>query len=256
MDSTISVMIDNSTAVTIESWFIPIDILMIIFTSITIILSSLFLFIIITDKVLHTVPMFLIGNSCLTTLVTGCALFGTCLFSLQNDLQQIKYQDPLCICRVFILNASASILYSSYLLQAFYRYLLVLYPYSSNWHSLKSQFFLVCLTWIISFLYPIPYTLTGDIIYNVDNQICQKPLGLSLTAIYIALTNYVIPVSLIAFIYWKLVRYVHQIGQRATPVNTLNRAKNELKLLRHTIILVAILIIVCFPNDSIRLYIV
>jgi hypothetical protein len=58
---------------------------------------------------------------------------------------------------------------------------------------------------------------------------------------------YITPVSLTMFIYLKLVLYVKEMSERVTPVNTLNRAKRELKMVRRTAILVSILIAYCFP---------
>jgi hypothetical protein len=49
------------------------------------------------------------------------------------------------------------------------------------------------------------------------------------------------------FIYLKLVLFVKGMNKRVTSVNTLNRAKRELKMVRRTAILVSILIAYCFP---------
>jgi len=49
------------------------------------------------------------------------------------------------------------------------------------------------------------------------------------------------------FFYFKLVRYVHEMGKRVTPTNILFRAKRELKMIRRTIILLSVLAISGFP---------
>jgi hypothetical protein len=67
---------NNSIGIEIQSWFIPIDIFMIICPIFAIMLALIFIFIIITDKTCHTVPMILVANSCLVELVLGSDLLG------------------------------------------------------------------------------------------------------------------------------------------------------------------------------------
>ncbi|CAF1561095.1 unnamed protein product [Didymodactylos carnosus] len=62
-----------------------------------------------------------------------------------------------------------------------------------------------------------------------------------------AICSYLIPNSMIIFIYFKLVGYVRQAGKRATPANILSRAQRQLKMLRRTVILVSILLTFGLP---------
>jgi hypothetical protein len=94
---------------------------------------------------------------------------------------------------------------------------------------------------------PIPYVLSGEISYNVDNQICQMPLQLSFLTIYNALCVYIIPISLIVLIYFKLVRYVRDMSKHVTPVNTILRAQRELKMVRRIVILITGVATIGFP---------
>lgn len=238
----------NKSALTIvESWFIPLNIIMIICTILVIILATVFCLIIIFDKTCHTMPMILTINSCIAALIFGCSLLGLSMFTLKNDLKQIQYEDSLCIFRGYIILASAALLNYSNMLQAFYRYITVVYSTRLFWKSVKFQLFFICLTWIFSFAYPFVCVFTGEIIYNVDNQICQVPLKLSFYLLYIANSAYIIPISMIVFIYLKLVRYVKGMSKRVTPANILVRAKRELKMVQRIVILLTILIVVSFP---------
>jgi hypothetical protein len=121
----LKVFISNLTRTTIESWFIPFDILMVVCTVTVIIFATFFLIIITLDKTCHTVPMMLIANTCLSALVLGCSMLSLCMFMLQNDLRQIAYQDSLCIIRAYIDYVSCALLIYSFLLQSLYRYLSV-----------------------------------------------------------------------------------------------------------------------------------
>ncbi|CAF0894969.1 unnamed protein product [Adineta steineri] len=246
MNSTLLTFVFNLTRIDIKSWFIPFDILMILFTALAVIFSIIFLLCILIDKRCHTIPMMLTANTCLAELIMSTDAFCIAIYTLHNDLNQIKYGDFFCIFRGYLTYVSCAMLNYSFLLQAFYRYVLVVHSTSLFLQSIQFQLFFICITWMISFVYPIGFLFNGNIIYNVDNQICQIPLQLSFSMVFLTLCLYMIPVSLIIFIYLKLVRYVKQMRHRITVVNTLSRARRQLRIVRRTIILVTILIAICF----------
>jgi hypothetical protein len=222
---------------------------MIICTIVTIIFALVFLLIIVLNKTCHTIPMILVANSCLTALVNGCLLLGMCAFTLQNDLKQIQFQNSFCIFRAYIGYGSCAALNYSFLLQAIYRYVTVVYPNRLFWQSVRFQVLLICLTWIFSFVYPTVFIFTDEVLYNINNQICQLRLRLSFYVIYMTLCVYTIPILLIIFIYFKLVRYVKEMSKRVASANILSRAQRELKMVRRTVILVMILFTICFPYE-------
>jgi hypothetical protein len=147
-----SVFIQNSTITIVQSWFIPLDIFLIICCSLVIILTTFVLSIMILDKTFHTVPMILIFNC-------------------------------------------------SFLLQALYRYLIVIYPTRLFFQSFRFQILTICSIWIFSFVFIFEFLFDRQIIYNVDNQICQLPLSFSFSMIYMSSCIFFCPVSLIIFIY-------------------------------------------------------
>jgi hypothetical protein len=231
----------------ISFWFIPIDILSLICIIFGMVLGTIFLIAIILDKSYRTVPMMLITNTCLAEVFFGIILLSIRVFALENDLKQIEYKDLFCNFRSYIGYVSCSVQNCSYLLQSIYRFVTIVYPSRLFCQSMRFQFVLICLSWIFAFIYPIAFLFNGQILYNVNNQICQLPLRLSFSIIYMASCAYIIPVFMTIFIYFKLVRYVKQMSKRVTPVNTLSRVRRELKMVRRTVILVAILFTLCFP---------
>ena len=152
---------------------------MIVCSILTIILAIIFLLIIILDKTCHTVPMMLIANSYLSALIAGCSALSLGIFTFQNDLKQIQYQDSFCVFRGYISYVAGALFNYSFLLQALYRYLIVIYPTRLFFQSFRFQILIICLTWIFGFVYPFAFLFNGEIIYNVDNQICQLPLRFS-----------------------------------------------------------------------------
>ncbi len=147
---------NNLTTINIQSWFIPFNIFNIMCLSFVIILAMIFLLVIITDKTCHTVPMMLVANSCLAEIILASNILGMAVFTLENDLKQIQYQDSLCIFRGYMTYVMAGLQNYSYLLQAIYRYVVVVYPARLTYQSARFQIFLICLTWICGIIYPIP----------------------------------------------------------------------------------------------------
>ncbi|CAF1408305.1 unnamed protein product [Adineta steineri] len=236
----------NSSIINIESWFTPIDILIITFTTITIGLPILFLYLILLDKACHTIPMMLVANSCLTAFVFACTMFSSFIIMLRNDLERIYYPDSYCIFRAYISYGTCAVFNYSFVLQALYQYIRVIYPLVLFWQKRHIQILFVLKTWILGFLCPIIFLFTNEIVYNHDNQVCQLPLRFSFSVIYISSSVYGIPVTMIIFIYYKLLQYVREMSKNVTSINVLARARRELKMIRNIVILVTILIGVGF----------
>ena len=248
MNSTHSeIFVNNSFTTAIESWFIPLDILGIVCNTVVMILAILFLLIILLDKTCWTVSMMLVAHSCLTELVGASVGLSIAIFTLQNDLKQIQYQDSFCIFRGYLSYTVCVLNNYSFLLHCIYRYVTAVYPTRLFWQSARTQLLIISLTWLFAFICPLPFIFTGEIIYNINNQICLLPLRFSFSLIFVALCAYVIPLSLLIFIYFKLVRYVQTMNQRVTPANTLMRSRRKLKMVRRTVILIMILFMLGFP---------
>lgn len=251
MNSTLSttpvIFVNNSTMITIESWFIPLDIIAIICLSLANTLAIIFLFIIILDKTCHTIPMLLTANICLTEFICGSETIAMTGFTLYNDLTQIEYQNSFCFIIGYLNYGTCALHHYSYVSSAIYQYMTIVYPSHLFWQSVRAQIFLIGIGWILAFVFPLVYIFTDAIVYNVDNQICQVPYGLSFSILYAPFFIYIIPVYLVIFIYLRLVRFVRGMNQRVTLANTLIRAQRNLKMTRRIVTLVEILFISGFP---------
>jgi hypothetical protein len=128
--------------------------------------------------------------------------------------------------------------------------MITIYPTRLFWQTTRTQILLISLSWIIALVFPILYLFIGAIVYNIDNQICQVPFRLSFSIVYAPVCVYIIPLNMVIFLYYKLVRYVKEIGKRVTPANTLLRLQRELKMFRRAMILIMILLFCGFPYTS------
>ncbi|CAF1024113.1 unnamed protein product [Adineta ricciae] len=174
-------------------------------------------------------------------------MLSLAVFTLENDLNQVQYYDSYCVFRGYMAYVVTFLQNYSYLLQAVYRYLIVVYPTRFIWQSLKFQLTLICIMWIVAFVCPVPFITANRIIYNSDNQICQMPFEFSVFMLYNALCVYIIPISLLVLVYFKLVRYVRQLGRNITTANALMRAQRELRMIYHLVILVSGIVTIGFP---------
>jgi hypothetical protein len=238
---------DNLTIIKTELWFLPFDVLMIITTSLTLILGVIFLCIVITHKICWSVPMILICNSCLAEVLLSCILLSMAIFTFEHDLKKDVEDTSFCVTIAFLCYITDTVQNYSYLLTAIYRYVSVVYPTKILWQSAKFQVCLIIGQWIFCIVFALPLLLTGQIMYNIDNQICQVPLRLSLAVIYISIILYIIPNLSILFVYIKLARYVRQMSIRTISAQTLFHARRELRLVQRTFILTNILIILGIP---------
>ncbi|CAF1431792.1 unnamed protein product [Adineta ricciae] len=186
--------------------------------------------------------MMLTANTCASTLAFACSMLSTSIVTIQNDSKQIYDQDLLCVSRCFASHASAFWLNYSFSIEAIYRYVIVMYPTRLYLQSIKFHTIIICLSWLCGILYPVVFLFLGSIVYNVDNQICQVPLGLSFPMIYAALYVYLIPLSMTVFIYFRLVYYVKQMSKRITPIYVISRAQRELRMVQHTVLTSVVLI--------------
>ncbi|CAF1359120.1 unnamed protein product [Adineta steineri] len=238
---------NTSIEITTESWFIPIDIVMIICTGSVALFALIFLLIIIFDKTCRTVSMILLCNSFLSEIIFACVMLSMVIFTLQNDIKQISHQDPHCIFRGYMSYAISAVRSHSYLLQSIYRYIKVVYPSQRFFQSAHFQILLICLTWIISIIHPFPFLFTNQITYNNHNQVCHMALHLYPFIFYTCFLAYLNPITMIIIIYFKLVRYIQEMSKVVTPVNQLLRAQRELKMVRRIVLLVIVLITLGLP---------
>ncbi|CAF1012327.1 unnamed protein product [Adineta steineri] len=239
---------NDSTLIETESWFLPFDIINIVSVSLSIILGLLYLFIIIKHKTYASVQMLLVCNSSIAIILVCCVLLNTAIFTLQHDLNQSRENNiSFCIILSYLAFIAGGLHNYSYLLTAVYQYISVVYPNKVIWQTVKTQFCLISVIWIVCIIDMVPLFVAGQITYNIDNQVCQVPLRLSVSVVYGAAIIYAIPNFGITVVYIKLTRYVQQISLRTISNNTLFHARRELRLVQRTFVLCNTLIVLGFP---------
>ena len=230
-----------------EFWFIPVDILMVACTTFVVLLASTFFLIVLLTESCRSVPILLALNSFISEALFGLVMFSMALFTLKNDTQRIRREDSLCIVRGYMSYALSAVRSHSYLLQSIYRYITIVHPSDLFWQSSRLQIILICITWLISMVHPLPFLFTGQITYNADNQVCHMPLQKYHFIFYTCFFAYLNPITIIVVIYVKLVQYVQDMNRLVTPTNQLIRAQRELKMVRRIVLLVIVLVTLGLP---------
>jgi hypothetical protein len=126
-----------------ELWFLPIDILMIIITALTLVLGLIFLIIACTHKHCWSVSMLLICNSCLAKVLVSFFFLSMSIFTFENDLKQNTGNVSFCTMIGYFLYVADTLQNFSYLLTAIYRYISVVYPARILWQSARFQVYLM-----------------------------------------------------------------------------------------------------------------
>ena len=72
--------------------------------------------------------MILVANSYLAVLIYAIEILSTSVMTLHNNLKQIQYYHSLCIFRGYLTWVSCALYNYSFLLQAFYRSMIVIHP--------------------------------------------------------------------------------------------------------------------------------
>ncbi len=239
---------NNTTTVNFEPWFIVINISNITSLVLAILLAIMFLTIVIFNKTCQIIPIMLTSNSCIAEIIYGCNMLSMAVFTFENDRKQRVFQDALCAFRNYFGYVGTALLLYSFTLQAIYRYIIVVYPTRISWQSIRFQGMLICFFWIFSITSLLPWLLMGVTTYDVDNQACMLPFQLSFPIIYSVSVVYMIPVSIIIFTYFKLVRYVRQMNSRATSsTQSIFQARRELVMVQRIVTIISILLILGLP---------
>ena len=150
--------------------------------------------------------MMLVANSCLAGFLLGSDILAMIVFALHNDLKEIQYQDS-----TFVF----SMLFWICCMRFTELFLFIISHLSANGHCLSNTIVLanssntIITHWFdmdfLPFYFPLAFLFTDEIIYDVENQMCQVPLRLSFSILFLTCCIYNIPISLTMLIYFKLV---------------------------------------------------
>jgi len=229
---------------------IAIDILVLIFSSIGFLTSAGILFLIIYHRRQNPIDanMLLISNNYLSIIFICLLLLDMYSYNLYGDSHSnISFDDRWCYARAYLLYVGFASVYHSYLLQALFRFFRIVLYKNKQLQTIRFISRLVLFQWLIDFVYVIPISLLHLFQYISGYYYCELPSNNVTRLIYSSCVVYFLPILIIEMIYFYILYYIKKTKGQSTLQNR-QANQRDLIVLRRTIILVAILLIVCLPS--------
>ncbi len=229
---------------------IAFDILVLIFSSIGFLTSAGILFLIIYHRRQNPINanMLLIANTYISIIFICLLLLDMYIYNLYGDLHSnISFDNRWCYARAYLLYVGFASVYHSYLLQALFRFFRIVLYKRKQLQTLRFISRLVLLQWLIDFIYVIPIFLLHLFQYISGYYYCEIPFNNLPRLIYPSYFVYFLPILIIEMIYFYILYYMKKTKGQSTSQNR-QANQRDLVVLRRTIILVAILLIVCLPS--------
>ncbi|CAF4184832.1 unnamed protein product, partial [Adineta steineri] len=223
-------------------------------TCIGIIFSLIFIFIILYNRSLRTIPNILTLNSTAAILIMSSDTLSIGIYVLYRDIKRRELQMEiemkslfLCHVRGYIAHMSFGALVYSYVIQACYRLVGTIFYHQFSYNNLKIYMYAICAQWIFSILQLLPIILGNNQIYIKHEYLCQFAIENSKGICYTNFTNYMIPVIIIMIIYYKITRSVGEKENNGTYRYNIHRTRRQVVLTQRILILIAILFVLGGP---------
>ncbi|CAF4393662.1 unnamed protein product [Rotaria sp. Silwood2] len=222
--------------------------------SITTIFICLFIFllVIIFHRQTLTVPLLLACHTCLTLLISSIILTSmvtSSLFGFFGITMQQHGNTKWCYWRGFLIHGVLCALYDSYILQATYRLLRVVFYRQRILHTFPLYCLVIFMESLFSLISISPVFIRGDIIYLSSEYYCQTPFTNISAIIYIAIRLFLLPILLIAIIDICLFNHIRQTSLLSNRYR--HRSKHnrrDLIVIRRLLLMLTILILLGFPS--------
>jgi len=170
-------------------------------------------------------------------------------YKFYGDLySNISFDNWWCYGRAYLLHVGLCLVYHSFLLQAFFRFLrVVLYRYKQL-QTFRFIFRLAISQWFIDFLLIIPALILHEFQYISQNYYCQVLYTNLGGLIFVAFIIFYVPMTGIGSIYFYIIYYTRKNNGQAILQNRQRANQRDLVVLRRIIILVGMLLTLGCPS--------
>ena len=209
--------------------------------SISIFLSFIIIFLILTTKTLFSPSNLLIGNTCVTTVF----YLIISIVKILIFYKEFVVSDTSCRIQAYLCYVFLTLLMYSYVIQAISRlFFTILYKhrYLLNY---KCHFILIICQIIVSFLIPLPSIITQDIRYR-PLKMCLIPMTNVLHVFYLHTLVFFIPFVVIVIIYIVILR--RAIRSSLIVHQSWHRIRRDVELVRNILIIFTILLFCQLPS--------
>jgi len=243
---------DNFTSMSIGTVNIILDIFILIFSSLTILISFVMILIMSFSKNSTSVERtaHLLCLNMFASLLFGCMIMlDMYCYTLYGHLHpNISFNNQRCFIRSYLLYVSGCSFFYSYLLQAIYRLCRIVFFKNPGLQSIYLYIGGISIQWIFSFLQVIPVYLFGAFEYIPEDYHCQISVnnikglltGLSLV--------HMIPISLTTVCYIYTIRFLRKRRHALRPKVQRASDRRDLCVLRRMILLLVVMICSGLPQ--------
>ncbi|CAF1125966.1 unnamed protein product [Adineta steineri] len=224
------------------------------FSSIGIIFSLIFIFIILYNRSLRTIPNILTLNSAIAILLLSSDTFSIGIYVLYRDIKRRQLQMEiemkslfLCHLRGCIAHISFCALVYSYAIQACYRLVGTIFYHRVSYNHLRIYVYAISIQWSFAILQLLPIILGNNQIYIKHEYLCQIAIENSKAIGYICFTNYLIPLTIIMIIYYKITRSVRKKENNGAYKYNIHRVRRQVVLIQRIVILILVLLVLGGP---------
>ncbi|CAF1221788.1 unnamed protein product [Adineta steineri] len=166
--------------------------------------------------------------------------------SILGDLYKQSFDSPLCIFSGYLSLLMFSMLYMTFVNQAFYRLIRIVYFQNRQLQSLKLYIILPIIEIIISTIFLCVFIPLNGITYLPNDHFCYATFtnipGILATAVIV----YICPFCCILFIYIRITRFIHRQGNSQTFIIQQRQAR-DLLIIRRILIIVITLLLIGIP---------
>lgn len=159
------------------SWYIPIDILIIIISLLTAIFAFIFIVIIIFNRTLRNLSTVLSSHTCLSIAFFSLTITLIAVHQYQCDTMStadsMMCNDSFCIIRNYLNTVGTTWALYSFLIQAIHRYLTVVYPSKLLLKRYRFYSLMIMIQLLIALFVPCPFHfIVSSIQYDPYNYVC------------------------------------------------------------------------------------
>jgi hypothetical protein len=137
---------------------------------------------------------------------------------LNSDLYNIQIFDSLCTWRSYFIYTEITCIYYSFVIQSYYRYMRVIYPFQPRYSSITTICTIIIVQWIILHGIMLLLPLGSYIEFDVGSQMCSVLLVRYWIIWSMTILIYSPPYNIIAFVYIRLAIFSKKTRMRGTSI--------------------------------------
>jgi hypothetical protein len=202
------------------SGFLLVNLTTIFSSCVAIISTIIFIFIIISNRTFRTLANILTVNSSIAVLLLSSDTLSIAIYVLYRDVKRRQSQMPvemkslfLCHVRGYIAHVSFCTLVYSYVIQALYRLVGSIYYHRISLQHWKIYVYAICIQWFFGNIQLLPIAIGNNQIFIEEEYLCQIAIENSKAILYICITNYLIPLTVIMIIYFIITKSVRETAK-------------------------------------------